>query len=195
MRACLCREPPQVHPVNKLHEEVVEAVGLTEIVDGDDMRMAEHGHRPSLAGKPLGKGRVLADLRREDFQRHQPVEPLLPGLVDHAHPAPAHQFQDFQVGEMRLPTRPAWAARTEPPQARCPPGWRRSDFPDPVSADSRGKCPAAHAQAARPRIEGNGFLRSWRSSHPSCLYRYYKQKEENVTARAEKMPNYRQLKR
>ena len=36
---------------------------------------------------------------REDFQRHQPVEPFLPGLVDHAHPAPAHQFQDLQSGK------------------------------------------------------------------------------------------------
>ena len=63
--------------------------------------MAEHGHRPGLAGEPLGEGRVLADPRREDLQRHQPVEPLLPGLVDHAHPAAADQFQDLQVGEKR----------------------------------------------------------------------------------------------
>ncbi len=62
--------------------------------------MVEHGHRPGLAGKPLGKGRVVADPRREDFQRHQPVEPLLPGLIDHAHAAPAQQFQNLQVGEM-----------------------------------------------------------------------------------------------
>jgi hypothetical protein len=57
--------------------------------------MAEHGHRAGLAGKPLGKGRVLADRRRQDFQRHQPVEPLLPGLVDHAHPAAADEFQNL----------------------------------------------------------------------------------------------------
>ena len=75
-------------------------VRLAEIVDRHDVRMAEHGHRPGLAGEPLGKGRVLADLRREDFQGHQPVEPFLPGLVDHAHPAAAHQFQNLQVGEM-----------------------------------------------------------------------------------------------
>ena len=50
------------------------ASGLPEIVDGHDMRMAEQGHRPGLAMKPLGEGRIRADLRREDFQRHQPVE-------------------------------------------------------------------------------------------------------------------------
>ena len=66
----------------------------------DDVRMAEHGHRPGLAGEPLGEGGVLADLGREDFQRHEPVEPLLPGLVDHAHAAAADQLQNLQIGEI-----------------------------------------------------------------------------------------------
>ena len=99
---------PQADAVDELHEEVVEAVGLARIIDGHDMRMAEQGHRSSLAGKPLGKGRVLADLGREDFQRHQPIELFLPGHVDHAHPAAAHQFQNFQVREMGRQLRRGW---------------------------------------------------------------------------------------
>ena len=61
--------------------------------------MVEHGHRPGLAGEAFGERRVLPDLGREDLQGHEPVEPLLPGLVDHAHAAAAHQFQDLQVGK------------------------------------------------------------------------------------------------
>ena len=49
--------------------------------------------------KRSAKAGSLADRGREDFQGHQPIEVFLPGLVDHAHPAPAHQFQDFQLGE------------------------------------------------------------------------------------------------
>jgi hypothetical protein len=37
------------------------------------MGMAEYGHRPSFAGKPFGKGRVLADLRCEDLCRPVPL--------------------------------------------------------------------------------------------------------------------------
>jgi len=53
---------------------------LSEVIHCDDMRMAEHGHCPSFARKSLGKSRLLADLRSEDFQRHQPIEPLLRAL-------------------------------------------------------------------------------------------------------------------
>ena len=40
-----------------------------------------------------------ADLRREDLQGHQPVQFLLPGLVDGAHAAFAEQFEDFELGK------------------------------------------------------------------------------------------------
>ena len=63
--------------------------------------MAEHGQRTGLAGEPLGKGGLAADRRREDFQGHQPIEVFLPGLVDHAHPAPADKLDDFKLGEQR----------------------------------------------------------------------------------------------
>ena len=45
------------------------------------------------------KAGVAADLRRQDLQRHQAVELLLPGLVDRAHAAPADEFQDLQLGK------------------------------------------------------------------------------------------------
>jgi len=70
-------------------------------MDHHDVRMAEHGHCLGLAGKPLGEGPILADLRREDFQGHQAIEPFLPGLIDHAHPAAADEFQNLQVGKTR----------------------------------------------------------------------------------------------
>ena len=91
--------------------------------------MAEHGHRPGLAGEPLGKGRVLADLRREDFQRHQPIEPFLPGLVDHAHAAAAHQFQDLQVREMGRQLGGRGRHEIGDPVTDCSRPFHRSGFP------------------------------------------------------------------
>ena len=54
---------PQVDAVDVLHDEVELAVRrAAEIVDGDDVRMAEPRQRPGLAREPLGKGRIAADL-------------------------------------------------------------------------------------------------------------------------------------
>ena len=63
-----------------------------EIMHHDDMRMAKHGHRLRFPVKPFGEGGVMSDLGREDLQGHEPIEPFLPGFVDHAHATAADQF-------------------------------------------------------------------------------------------------------
>ena len=50
---------PQAHPIHELHQQVIEAVGLAEVIDGDNVRMVEAGQRLRLAGETLGKARVL----------------------------------------------------------------------------------------------------------------------------------------
>ncbi len=103
---------PQVQAVHEFHEKVVEAGraslsrregrgGLPEIVYGNNVRMAEHSHGAGFAGEAVGEGWIFADRGREDFQRHEAVEPLLARLVDDAHPAAADQRQDFQVRKKR----------------------------------------------------------------------------------------------
>ncbi len=53
-----------------------------------------------------------ATSRRQDLQRHQPVQLLLPGLVDDAHAALAEEFQDLQLG--KLPAQRFQQRRAEP---------------------------------------------------------------------------------
>ena len=89
----------QVHPVHELHEKVEQPVGLAELVERDDAGMVELGQRLGLAGEAFGKGRVVADARRQDFQGDDAVERLLPGFVDRAHAALADESQDFQLGK------------------------------------------------------------------------------------------------
>ena len=87
---------PQAHAVHKLHHQVKQAVGLAEIVDGDNAGMAQLGQRFRFDGETLGEAGVLFALRGEDLDRHQPVQRFLPRLIDHAHPAAPETFQEIE---------------------------------------------------------------------------------------------------
>ena len=49
----------------------------------------------------LGELGVAHPLRREQFQRDEPVQALLPRLIDHPHAAASEAFEDFQLRKMR----------------------------------------------------------------------------------------------
>ena len=72
-----------------------------EVIDADDIRMVQPGQGAGLAGEALGKGRVAADLRRQNLYGDQAVQVLLPGFIDRAHAAAAEQFEDFQLWKPR----------------------------------------------------------------------------------------------
>ena len=91
---------PQAHAVHKLHQQVIEAVGLAEVIDGDDVGMVEPGQGLRLAREPLGKARVFLLLAGQDLERHKAVEPRLARLIDHAHAAAAQAFENFQLREL-----------------------------------------------------------------------------------------------
>ena len=91
---------PQRHPVHVLHQQVVKPVRLAEIMHGHDVRVVQPRQRLGLAREPLGELRVRSLLRREDLQRHQPVQLRLARLIDHPHPAAAEAFEDFQLREV-----------------------------------------------------------------------------------------------
>ena len=88
---------PQVHAVDIFHDEEIQPLGLAEIVDGDDVRMAQPGQRAGFAREPLGKRRIVAGFHRQNLDRHQPIEPRLPGFVDRPHAPLAQQFEDFKL--------------------------------------------------------------------------------------------------
>ena len=57
---------PQRQTIDELHEKVIKALLLAEVVDRDDMRVAENGQCPGFAGKSLGKGRITGGFRQEN---------------------------------------------------------------------------------------------------------------------------------
>ena len=83
----------QVRAVHKFHDEKLQSARLAKIMHGDDVGMDQPGQRARFAVEPLGKTRAARGLRRQDFQRHQPVQRRLARLIDRAHAALANEVQ------------------------------------------------------------------------------------------------------
>jgi hypothetical protein len=93
-------ELAEVGAVDELHEEEVEAAGLTEVVDGDDVGMIEGREGVGLFFEAQGEFRVEGAFGSEEFEGDDPVEGALACLVDDAHAAPAEAGEDFEVREV-----------------------------------------------------------------------------------------------
>ncbi len=102
------RQRPSRHPVGQratldvLHDEVGVAVGGgAGVVDGDDVGMA--GHRTVELALLLEEltGRAV-DGRRQDLDRHMPVELRVEGLVDDAEAAAAEHRLEVEVGDSQV---------------------------------------------------------------------------------------------
>ena len=106
----------EVRAVDVLHEEVAEGLrvggrgsrveggdrgrlNLAEVVNGDDVRMAQFGERAGFAAEAAGEIQVAAGARCEDFQGDEAIERRLARLVNRAHAALADDFEDFQLGK------------------------------------------------------------------------------------------------
>ncbi len=106
---------PQIHAIHELHEQVVKPARLPEIVDRDDVRMIERRERLGLVRETFGKLRIGHPLRREQLQRDQAAQRLLPRLIDHAHPAAPEKLDDFELRKMRRDfLRRRWRERRRP---------------------------------------------------------------------------------
>ena len=66
--------------------------------------MVQPGQRLGFAGEAFGKARVVPDARRQDLERHDAVQLLLPRLIDRAHAAAADELEDFELRKLRAPT-------------------------------------------------------------------------------------------
>ena len=92
--------PVERSAVDELEREVGEGVVLADLVDLDDVRMLErcHGLRfDEEPGQCIGAGVAP---REHHLQGDEPVELLLPRLVDHPHPAAAELAEDFVAADM-----------------------------------------------------------------------------------------------
>jgi hypothetical protein len=65
---------PQVHPIHKFHQQVVEPAGLAEVMDGDDIRMVQLGQSLRLAREAFGEPWVAHAFGSEQCERNETVE-------------------------------------------------------------------------------------------------------------------------
>jgi len=86
-------------PRHILHHDVEHAADLAGVVDGDQVRVVEPGHRAGFGGERLAEGCVRAELGREDFDRDVAVERLLPRLIHRAHAALGDQVVEGVSGQ------------------------------------------------------------------------------------------------
>ena len=100
-RAVFCNELGEVVTLDVAHGEKEQAVLISRLVDGDDVRMVERGRDLRLAEEALAEALVLGELGRDDLERDLAPETLLLGTVDGAHPPSADERFDLIAGDRR----------------------------------------------------------------------------------------------
>ena len=81
-------------PLDHLHRDVVGALGLAAVVDGDDVWMGKPGGRLRLAAEPFDEEVVLRVALVQDLDGDAATELLVLGEVDVGHAAGAELPQD-----------------------------------------------------------------------------------------------------
>ena len=85
-----------------LHDQVVDAVLLADVVERADVRMAERGDRLRLALEAEAELRVAGEVRRQHLDRDGAVEARVARAVDLAHAARAER-ETISYGPRRVP--------------------------------------------------------------------------------------------
>ncbi len=93
-RLCL-RELGQCLPVDELGGDEVRAVGLADLVNGEDVRMIQCRRRPSLANETLHSVAVVGEFRRQDLEGDVAAKRRILHQIHLAHPAFADWRQDL----------------------------------------------------------------------------------------------------
>jgi hypothetical protein len=99
------RPPPQAvaHGLafQQLHDRVGQAVLCAEVVDGEDVGVAQRSHGARLAQESRGRIGVRDERPREHLHRHVAPEARIVGAVDLAHPTLPQRLHDPVVAQMR----------------------------------------------------------------------------------------------
>ena len=109
-----------------LHDDVVHAVVMPDVVDTDDVRMAEPGCRLSLALEAAQEVGIAAVLSPQDLDRHIPAKGEVDATVDNCHASLAdHLFEPVAPVQDRRLHRCAFLA-ARPPLPRLAPRRREA---------------------------------------------------------------------
>src|SRR5262249_16841477 len=85
---------------DEFHYQVVNAVLVTDVIEGTDVRMIQARHRSSLTFESLMELGVCREVIWQDFDRHRPIETSVTRAIDFSHPARAERGEDFVRSEL-----------------------------------------------------------------------------------------------
>jgi hypothetical protein len=91
----------QVFAIHIFHEQIEIAAGFAEVVNGDDVRMAQGRQSAGFAGEALRERRVGRAFWSKQLECNPALQGLLAGFVNHAHAAPAEARMDLELREER----------------------------------------------------------------------------------------------
>ena len=81
--------------LDQLHDDIIEVVGMRDIVDAHNVRMRKHRNRLRLGMEPAAELLVLRQLTLENLYCHEAVEPVAARLVDNSHAARTDDLENF----------------------------------------------------------------------------------------------------
>ena len=87
--------------VEKLHDQVVDAIVTADIMQCADVRMIESRHRTCLVLEPLSPSRVAARITGDDLDGDSTIETRIRCAIHLPHPAPANSGHDLIRAEPR----------------------------------------------------------------------------------------------
>jgi hypothetical protein len=91
-RAVATQQAVQRFPRDELHHQVRQPVGLTVVVDLDDVRVGQGRHGVRLDPEPLGEARVSGQLGQQHLHRHDPAQHHVVGPPHLAHATTSDRF-------------------------------------------------------------------------------------------------------
>src|SRR5690606_34442223 len=94
-RANATQQPVQRLPRHELHDQVDHAMGVPEVVNLHNVRIAQRGHRSRLSPKPLDEGGVTGPGVQQNLDRDVPVENDIAAPPNLAHATAADQFAQY----------------------------------------------------------------------------------------------------
>src|SRR5262249_30135261 len=86
-------------PFQELHDEVLDAILVADVVERADVRMRELGDRLRLPFEPLPYILAPGEMLRQDLDCNRALQPRVPRLVDLAHPSRANGREDLVGSE------------------------------------------------------------------------------------------------
>src|SRR3989442_4314137 len=85
----------QRFPLDAFHSEIINAVLMTDIMQGANIRMIQAGNGLRFALEALLANRIRGELRGQNFDRDGALQPRVAGAVNFAHAPRTKRHADF----------------------------------------------------------------------------------------------------